>query len=131
MPDPIKKVLAFGGAFTAIIGPVIMLTGVLANFFGYIIKGLGHFKALFKGAEGFKLLTPEIMAARAASAQLADEFYSDAAAADTLRLAIRKLNEDLISLRTNAGSINLQSGLGEVVSTTAGTPIMTVDGGVS
>ncbi len=29
LPDPIKKVMAFGGAFTAIIGPVIMLTGVL------------------------------------------------------------------------------------------------------
>jgi TP901 family phage tail tape measure protein len=129
LPDPIKKIIAFGGAFTAIIGPVIMLTGVLANFFGYIIKGLGHFKALFKGAEGFKLLTPEIMAARAASSQLADEFYSDAMAADTLRLAIEKLNQDLILLQKNATNISKTgSTTGQIISTIAGNPIMTMGG---
>ncbi len=129
LPDPIKKVMAFGGAFTAIIGPVIMLTGVLANFFGYIIKGLGHFKALFKGAEGFKLLTPEIMAARAASAQLSDEFYSDAAAAKTLSLAIEKLNEDLILLQKNATGISTAgTGAGKVLTTVGGTPIMSMGG---
>jgi TP901 family phage tail tape measure protein len=129
LPDPIKKVMAFGGAFTAIIGPVIMLTGVLANFFGYIIKGLGHFKALFKGAEGFKLLTPEIMAARAASAQLSDEFYSDAAAAKTLSLAIEKLNADLNLLQQNATSIaTIGTGAGRAVTTLGGSPIMTMGG---
>jgi TP901 family phage tail tape measure protein len=125
LPDPIKKILAFGGAFTAIIGPVIMLTGVLANFFGYIIKGLGHFKALFKGAEGFKLLTPEIIAAKNASSMLSDEFYSDAKAADTLRLAIDKLSQDLIGLQVNAtNATKATSGLGQVMATSAGTPIM-------
>jgi TP901 family phage tail tape measure protein len=129
LPDPIKKVLAFGGAFTAIMGPVIMLTGVLANFFGYIIKGVGHFKALFKGAEGFKLLTPEIMAAQHASSLLGDEFYSDAKAADTLRLAIRKLSEDLALLQKNAsGATAATSGLGQVMTTSAGTPLSVVGG---
>ena len=129
LPDPIKKILAFGGAFTAIIGPVIMLTGVLANFFGYIIKGLGHFKALFKGAEGFKLLTPEIMAAQHASSLLGDEFYNDAKAAETLRLAIRKLSEDLILLQKNAsGATAATAGLGQIVATPAGTPISVVGG---
>ena len=129
LPDPIKKIMAFGGAFTAIIGPVIMLTGVLANFFGYVIKGLGHFKALFKGAEGFKLLTPELMAARAASAQLSDEFYSDAAAAKTLSLAIEKLNEDLVLLQKNATGISAAgTGAGKVVTTVGGSPILTMGG---
>ena len=129
LPDPIKKILAFGGAFTAIIGPVIMLTGVLANFFGYIIKGLGHFKALFKGAEGFKLLTPEIMAAQHASSLLGDEFYNDAKAAETLRLAIRKLSEDLVLLQKNAsGATAATAGLGQIVATPAGTPISVVGG---
>ena len=129
LPDPIKKVLAFGGAFTAIIGPVIMLTGVLANFFGYIIKGLGHFKALFKGAEGFKLLTPEIMAARAASEQLGNEFYSDARATDTLRLAIEKLNEDLLLLQQNAVKAkSATESLGKTIVTAAGMPISTMGG---
>jgi TP901 family phage tail tape measure protein len=129
LPDPIKKVLAFGGAFTAIIGPVIMLTGVLANFFGYIIKGLGHFKALFKGAEGFKLLTPELMAARAASEQLGNEFYSDAAAAKTLSLAIEKLNADLLLLQQNASNVAaVGTGAGKVVSTVGGSPILAMGG---
>ena len=127
LPDPIKKLLTFAGAFTAIIGPVIMLTGVLANFFGYIIKGLGHFKALFKGAEGFKLLTPEIIAARNASSMLSDEFYSDAKAADTLSLAIKRLNEDLKGLQLNAANAtSTTNSLGATISTAAGTPIMTV-----
>jgi len=130
LPDPIKKIMAFGGAFTAIIGPIIMLTGVLANFFGYIIKGLGHFKALFKGAEGFKLLTPEIMAAKAAGSQLANEFYSDALAADTLRIAIEKLNNDLVLLQKNALGISKPgSTTGQLISTIAGTPLMAVGGG--
>ncbi len=109
--------------------PFAMLTGVLANFFGYIIKGLGHFKALFKGAEGFKLLTPELMAARAASAQLSDEFYSDAAAAKTLSLAIEKLNADLNLLQQNATNIaGIGTGAGRAVTTIGGAPIMTMGG---
>ena len=127
LPDPIKKLAAFGGAFTAILGPVIMLTGVLANFFGYIIKGLGHFKALFKGAEGFKLLTPEIIAARNASELLGNEFYSDAKAADTMRLAIERLNQDLIGLQVNAtNATKASAGLGQVLATSAGTPILPI-----
>lgn len=129
LPDPIKKLMTFGGAFTAIIGPVIMLTGVLANFFGYIIKGLGHFQALFKGGEGFKLLTPEIIAARNASSLLSDEFYSDAKAADTLSLAIKRLNEDLKGFQLNAANAtSTTSSLGSTIATAAGTPIMTVGG---
>jgi len=131
LPDPIKKLMAFGGAFTAIIGPVIMLTGVLANFFGYIIKGLGHFKALFRGAEGFQLLTPEIIAAKNASSMLSDEFYSDAKAADTLSLAIQRLNEDLKGLQVNASNAtSTTNALGATIATAAGTPIMTVGGGL-
>ena len=129
LPDPIKKIMAFGGAFTAIIGPVIMLTGVLANFFGYIIKGLGHFKALFKGAEGFRLLTPEIIAAKNASSMLSDEFYSDAKAAETLSFAIEKLSNDLRDLQINATkATSATSGLGQMLVTSAGTPIMPVGG---
>jgi len=125
LPDPIKKLMTFGGAFTAILGPVVMLTGVLANFFGYIIKGLGHFKALFRGAEGFKLLTPEIMAAQDASKQLGNEFYSDSKAAATLSLAIKKLSEDLVLLEANARKATASTAtLGSVMTTASGTPVM-------
>jgi len=108
LPKPIKQALALVGALTALAGPVIMLTGVLANFFGYIIKGLGHFKALFKGGEGFKLLTPEILAAQKAGTMLEQTFYSDADAAKILSTAVHNLNTELLTLqqRVESGQIS-------------------------
>ena len=68
-----------------------MLTGVLGNFFGYVIKGVYHFKALFKGAEGWKLLTPEILAANKAGSMAEQTFYSDAKAAAILNQSLQAL----------------------------------------
>jgi len=102
LPDPIKSVLTFVTGFTAIIGPVIMLTGVLANFFGYIIKGASHFRALFKGGEGWKMLTPEILAAQKAGSLVEATFYSDAKAATVLKTAIAGLVTEFELLQSKA-----------------------------
>ena len=67
LPGPIKKAVTYLAGFTAVIGPIIMLTGVLANFFGYITKGIVSMRAFFQRAHGWKLLTPEIIAAQKAS----------------------------------------------------------------
>ena len=108
LPKPIKQALALVGGLTALAGPLIMLTGVLANFFGYIIKGLGHFKAFFKGGEGFKLLTPEILAAQKAGTMMEQTFYSDADAAKILSTAVHNLNTELLTLqqRVESGQIS-------------------------
>ena len=108
LPKPIKQALALVGGLTALAGPLIMLTGVLANFFGYIIKGLGHFKAFFKGGEGFKLLTPEILAAQKAGTMMEQTFYSDAEAAKILSTAVHNLNTELLTLqqRVDSGQIS-------------------------
>jgi len=102
LPDPIKSLLTFVTGFTAIIGPVIMLTGVLANFFGYIIKGASHFRALFKGGEGWKMLTPEILAAQKAGSLVEATFYSDAQAATVLKTAIAGLVTEFELLQSKA-----------------------------
>jgi TP901 family phage tail tape measure protein len=102
LPDPIKSLLTFVTGFTAIIGPVIMLTGVLANFFGYIIKGASHFRALFKGGEGWKMLTPEILAAQKAGSLVEQTFYSDAKAATVLKTAIAGLVTEFELLQSKA-----------------------------
>jgi TP901 family phage tail tape measure protein len=102
LPDPIKSLLTFVTGFTAIIGPVIMLTGVLANFFGYIIKGASHFRALFKGGEGWKMLTPEILAAQKAGSLVEATFYSDAKAATVLKTAIAGLVTEFELLQSKA-----------------------------
>jgi len=102
LPAPIKTILTFVTGLTAIIGPVIMLTGVLANFFGYIIKGASHFKSLFKGGEGWKMLTPEILAAQKAGSLVEATFYSDAKAATVLKTAIAGLVTEFEILQSKA-----------------------------
>jgi len=127
LPDPIKSLLTFVTGFTAIIGPVIMLTGVLANFFGYIIKGASHFKSLFKGGEGWKMLTPEIMAANKAGSLIESTFYSDAKAATVLKTAISGLISEFEILQSKAatGSISVAPAM----STMAGNLVQPGGGG--
>jgi TP901 family phage tail tape measure protein len=104
LPDPVKKILAGFAGLTALAGPLIMLTGLLANFFGYLIKGAAHFRALFKGAEGWKLLTPEIVAANNAAGLIEKSFYSDAKAALVLKDALAGLINEFTILQSKAQS---------------------------
>ena len=104
LPAPVKTILTFVTGLTAIIGPVIMLTGVLANFFGYIVKGAAAFKAFFKGGEGWKMLTPEMMAAQKAGTLIEQTFYSDAKAATVLKTAVEGLIAELSILEAKAKS---------------------------
>jgi TP901 family phage tail tape measure protein len=126
LPDPIKKILGFLGMFTAAAGPLIMLTGVLGNFFGYIIKGVSHMRALFKGGEGWKLLTPEILAAQKAGALVEQTFYSDAKAAAILKQAIAGLSGEFDVLREKAKSASAATSVAvnPGVSTVAGNVIL-------
>jgi len=109
LPKPLKQALSFIGGLTAVAGPLIMLTGVLANFFGYILKGIGHMKAFFRGGEGWKYLTPEILASEKAGKLIEQTFYSDAKAAGVLQLALRNLIDEFTILEAKAktGSISV------------------------
>ena len=104
LPDPIKNIASGLGIITAMVGPIIMLTGVLANFAGYIIKAASHFRAFFKGAEGWKLLTPEIIAANNAATLMEKTFYSDAKAASVLKGSLSSLINELNILQAKASS---------------------------
>jgi TP901 family phage tail tape measure protein len=100
LPAPIKKALTFLAGFTALVGPLIMLTGLLANFFGYITKGVVQLRAFFLKANGWKMLTPEIIAAQKAAEMVENAFYSDAAAAQVLHNALQKLVLDYQNLQS-------------------------------
>jgi len=121
LPAPVKTILTFVTGLTAVIGPIIMLTGVLANFFGYIIKGAAHFKALFKGGEGWKMLTPQMMAAQKAGSLIEQTFYSDAKAATVLKTSIEGLIAELsiLEAKAKAGQISTAP----VFTTAAGTVV--------
>ena len=118
LPGPIKQALTFLGGLTAIAGPLIMMTGVLANFFGYIIKGVAHMKAFFKGGEGWKYLTPEMLAAEKAGKLVEQTFYSDAKAASVLQMALKSLIDEFTILQGKASQAVV--GVGPAVSTMAG-----------
>ena len=122
LPGPIKTILAFFGGLTAVAGPLIMLTGVLANFFGYVIKGASHFRSMFKGGEGWRLLTPEILAANKAGSLVEQTFYSDAKAAEILKTAVDRLSASYQKLAADASNAIISTNPG--VSTVGGTSII-------
>ena len=116
LPGPLKTVITLLTGFTALAGPLIMLTGVFANFIGYVIKGIGHIRAIGRGGEGFKLLTPEILAAEKAGSLIEKTFYSDAQAAAVLKTALSNLTNELTILQQKAasGSISVQPTLSTI-----------------
>ena len=128
LPGPIKSILTFVGGLTAVAGPLIMLTGVLANFFGYIVKGMFSLKQFFKGGEQFKLLTPELVAADAAAKAVGESFYSDAKAAKVFEDAVLALSRSFDILQTKAAmatqathsSVNVSTIAGNAVTSGAG-----------
>ena len=122
LPTPIKKALTFLAGFTALVGPLIMLTGVLANFFGYITKGIVQLRAFFMKANGWKMLTPEIIAAQKAAEMVENAFYSDAAAAQVLHNALQKLVLDYQNLQ--AASAKNAVPVNPGISTVAGRPVV-------
>lgn len=122
LPGPIKAVLGFIGSLTAVAGPIIMLTGVLANFFGYIIKGILALKNIGKGGTGFKLLTPELMAASSAAKNVEQSFYSDTKAAATFSDAVLTLAASFEKLKQSAMSSTVATS--NSMSTVAGNPVM-------
>ena len=118
LPQPIKTFLNVLGGLTAVSGPIIMLAGVMGNFIGYVIKGIFHLKQLARGGQGFKLLTPEIMAADAAAKGLAASFYSDTEATVVLTNAVNTLAASFDNLQVAASTA--QVAVQPSISTVAG-----------
>ena len=126
LPGPIKSLLTFLGGLTAFAGPLIMLTGVLGNFLGYIIKGVFHLKQLFKGGSGFKLLTPEMMAAAEAGKIVEKSFFSDAQAAIALETAVNNLAASFDRLKASA--LNSAVATSSSISTMGGSTVLSPTG---
>jgi TP901 family phage tail tape measure protein len=126
LPAPVKTFLNVLGGITAVSGPIIMLAGVMGNFIGYVIKGIFHLRQLARGGQGFKLLTPEIMAAEAAAKGLATSFYSDTEATVVLTNAVNTLaaSFDTLQVKANAAKVSVQPGISTVAGgvIAAGTP---------
>jgi len=109
LPSPVKTVLGIMAGFAVFAGPVIMLTGLLANFAGYILKGVVNFKQLVSGGKSFKeLLTPEIIASTNATQIFGKAMNDDVAAVDLLNTAIKNLTTSMEGL---VAAMNVGTGI--------------------
>jgi|688.fasta_scaffold00729_20 TP901 family phage tail tape measure protein len=99
IPDPIKNIINGLLGFTAVLGPIIMITGVLGNFFGYLVKGISTLMAFKKEGRGaFDLLTLDSIAARDASELLSESLYDQGTAMNTMAQAVDTLVKKLQEL---------------------------------
>ena len=121
LPGPVKSFINALGGLTAFAGPLIMLTGVMANFIGYVTKGIFSLRQMFMGGQGFKLLTPEILAANAAAQGLSTTFYTDAEATIVLKNAVDSLTQSFTKLEMKAEAAAVA--VNPAISTVAGNVI--------
>ena len=114
LPDPVKNLINGLGLITALAGPLIMITGVLGNFFGYIVKGISSFMALKRAGRGmFEAFTPESVAATNATEMLTESMFDQKIAISEMSVAVETLVKKLQELvnqlnhaRTASGGLN-------------------------
>ena len=108
LPGPVKSILGIFAGGAALAGPIIMLTGLLANFAGYIMKGMLNLKLLATGGTSFKqLLTPELVAASTAAQVFDSKILQDVEAVDLLSAAIQRLT---VSMESMAMAMSMSAG---------------------
>ena len=117
LPGPVKFFLGLLAGLTVIAGPIIMLTGLMANFVGNILKGVINLKDLVTGGKTMRqLFTPELIAAQNASSLFADGLKGDVDQVKLLTQAITDLTEKLALMKNQmgvgAGIENLKSAVG-------------------
>jgi TP901 family phage tail tape measure protein len=107
LPGPLKMLFGILAAGVALSGPVIMLTGLMANFAGYVLKGGFALKNLITGTKTLKeYLTPELIASKNAAQLFQDKMLGDADAATVLNRAVQDLTKSLTEMvaAMNAGA---------------------------
>ena len=117
LPGPVKFFLGLLAGLTVLAGPIIMLTGLMANFIGNILKGTIFFKDLISGGKSIRqLLTPELIAAQNASSLFADGIKGDVDEINLLTQAITDLTEKLSIMKeemsVGAGIDELKAAVG-------------------
>lgn len=92
LPSGFKQFLIGLATLTALVGPVIMLVGVFANFAGYLLR-FGVLLAAFKkgGLQAFKYLTAEEMAAKLAGDKLTQTMFNQTKATNVFKEAVGQL----------------------------------------
>ena len=117
LPGPIKSLLGIAVIGTVLAGPIIMLTGLMANFLGYIVKTVFNLKQLATGGRTLgQLLTPELIASQNAAELFSKGILGDVGAVDLLNQAIKNLT---ISMEGLVSSMNAGTGIAGIESVIA------------
>jgi TP901 family phage tail tape measure protein len=99
LPSPIKAFLGLMATIATLAGPIIMLSGLMLTFGGYIMKTVVGIRQLVMGGKSFKeLLTPEVIASRNAMDLLGSAVGKDVEAVDLLNQAIKQLTASLAEM---------------------------------
>jgi TP901 family phage tail tape measure protein len=113
LPTPVKSIMGILAGGVALAGPLIMFTGVLGNFVGYILRGVFGLKSLITGSKTLgELLTPNLIASQQAGQLLSTEMLKDANSVNLLNQAIRELTvtiEGMASAMNAMNSVNVAS----------------------
>jgi len=121
LPGPAKTVLGIIAAGVALSGPIIMFTGVLANFVGYLIKGLFSMKDLINGTKTFgQLFTPEIIASQNAAQLFSQKILQDETAVMLLNKAVRELTISLEGMAVGMAAASGTNLAGKLLAAEAG-----------
>ena len=111
LPSGFKQFILGLTTLVAVVGPVIMLVGVFATFFGYLVKA-GVLLSAFKkgGLSAFKYVTAEEQAAKLAGDQLTKTFYDQVTATNTFKSAVANLALQFKELADNATAASVATG---------------------
>lgn len=110
LPGPVQSFLGIFMGGAAIAGPIIMLTGLMGNFAGYILKAIYNLRNLASGGTTFKqLLTPELIASSNAATLFGTTLQNDVNAVNLLNGAIARLTASIeamnIAMARSAGGL--------------------------
>ena len=117
LPGPLKSVMGAIAIGIALSGPIIMLTGLFANFAGYVLKGFFNLKQLATGGKTLgSLLTPELIAAQNANQLFQAGIAGDVEAVNLLAKAIQDLT---LNIQQMVGTLSAGTGFGSVLTNVA------------
>ncbi len=111
LPGPVQSFIGIFAGGAAIAGPIIMLTGLMGNFAGYILKAVYNLRLIAQGGTTFRqLLTPELMASSNAAQLFGTNITSDVSSVNLLSSAIAKLTVQLegliVAMNMSAGGLS-------------------------
>jgi hypothetical protein len=107
LPAPVKSLMGILAGGVALAGPLIMFTGVLGNFVGYILRGVFGLKSLISGSKTLgELLTPNLIASQQAASLFSTEILQDKNSVNLLNQAIRELTITIEGMATAMNAVN-------------------------